>query len=138
VSPALPSPYTQLTVEYRAYEKKHQEVLKTKSSYDEACRNADASEDELKFNGNGATATPSPISRDDVSEDGVDEDDETLVGRSGGTGSLSAALGRAFSVRRKNDAGVVEVVEPNVGAALDWSKSTWVPFLPWNLVLVLT
>lgn len=110
---------------YSAYEKKFHEVQRLKEVYDQANREQDAIEDELKFNGNtDRTTTPSPISRDNVSEDGVEDDDETLVGRSGATGSFTGALGRAFSVRRKNDAGVVEAVEPNVTAALDWSKST--------------
>jgi hypothetical protein len=114
-----------------AYEKKLPEVHRLKTAYDDACRHADEAEDELKFNGDSPSpssspAPPAPLSKDDdASEDGIDDDDETLFGRSGATGSLTAVLGRAFSVRRKNDAGVVEqVVEPNVGAALDWSKTT--------------
>ncbi|KAL8293658.1 hypothetical protein RQP46_000359 [Phenoliferia psychrophenolica] len=155
-----------------AYEKKQSEVAKLKTAYDEACRVADAAEDELSFlKGTGnvspdqagsprasekspppppPTSAPAPPPKSqDGSEDGlpdIDDDDETLVGRSGATGgSVFAALGRAVTVRRKQfqsaaanataaSAGSPTSKElpnmpfaqdPNVGAALDWSKSTF-------------
>lgn len=152
-----------------AFERKHAEVLKLKVQYDDACRHADAAEDELAFLKGTAVSTPdrsaSPSSPavaaksppptpapapappaksrivQDGSEDGLDDidDDENMIGRSGATGgSITAALGRAFTVRRKQLAGTAAAAsgkevasmpfttDPNVGAALDWSKSTYV------------
>lgn len=158
----LPTPFS------RAYERKHAEVLRLKTQYDEACRNADATEDELSFlNGRSSqssissprsppptvsAATPPPppakvqSAKSGDSEDGLgdDEDDKTLIGRSGATGgSITAALGRAFTVRRKQLVGggadpaspgkelpsMPLLEDPNVGAALDWSKSAFNSFI---------
>ncbi|GAA6018642.1 hypothetical protein JCM10207_008991 [Rhodosporidiobolus poonsookiae] len=118
-----------------AYEKSKSSADRLKALYDEACRYADAVEDELNFSrarveaererggaspgGLGATdlpprpeeidrLTPSrqrkPVKGNDSDSDegvGDDDDDDTLVGRSGATGgSVVAALGRAFSMRR--------------------------------------
>lgn len=76
---------------------------------------------------------------DDV--DYEDENDEGLVGRSGATGgSLTAAIGRAFTIRRKNGGSngaggsggkdlpstPITQAEQNVEKALDLAKSTLV------------
>ncbi|KAI5476919.1 Rho GTPase-activating protein [Pseudohyphozyma bogoriensis] len=157
------------------YEKKFNEVTKLKHQYDEACRTADAMEDELAFSrAHPTSASPSPISpptsspqtplkdsplpasptaaaaapapamerQNSEGPDDDDDDDKTLVGRSGATGgSLTAALGRAFTVRRGGRGASKEegakdgkelpakplinefIADPNVAAAMDWSKS---------------
>lgn len=159
---------TNLGLGCSAYEQSLSTVRKAKVSYDEACRLADAAEDELTFSG-GATATersplsptpapPSstpadhgkgkekeqltiqtePASPDDVPSDSDSEDG--TVGRSGATGgSLVGALGRAFTVKRKQLAQATATVasplspaaevpakmlqDPRVEEAVEWSKS---------------
>lgn len=156
-----------------AYEKKHQEVIKLKLAYDDACRSADLAEDELAFSRStsstqnqtssqsatsptgstsSSTIKSSPLrpnfkfkrsnsessALDDV--DYEDENDEGLVGRSGATGgSLTAAIGRAFTIRRKNGGSngaggsggkdlpstPITQAEQNVEKALDLAKSTF-------------
>lgn len=120
---------------------------------------ADSAQDELSFlkgspgeeESKPAQAKDKAKAKQEDSDDGIDDvdDDDTLIGRSGATGgSIIAALGRAVSVRRKHapsDAGSPSkelpstpfTADPNVGAALDWSKTTcvdetWIPSRLWS------
>lgn len=159
-----------LSLYVRAYEHSLAATRKSKVVYDEACRLADAAEDELAFSGGASATERSPLSpaspgsvpafrldkgkqrgtapltisirSDSPDAAGYDseEEEEGLVGRSGATGgSLVGALGRAFTVKRKQLADATAAVtspvsassdgpakllqDPRVEEAVEWSKS---------------
>ncbi|KAK4706180.1 hypothetical protein P7C70_g14, partial [Phenoliferia sp. Uapishka_3] len=94
------------------------------------------------FNGLKSPPPPPPTPakklskiNDEDSEDGLEpiDDDDQIIDRSGATGgSITAALGRAFTTRRKQFSGAsvassvsAASTDPKVEAAIDWSKSTF-------------
>ncbi|KDE06877.1 hypothetical protein MVLG_02765 [Microbotryum lychnidis-dioicae p1A1 Lamole] len=136
------------------WEKAHANAAKLKTSYDEACRNADEAEDELahhhlKMPTSPPRSTPKtsrsnsietnkgkgrasePGDDDAKSVEGADtiDDDDVPLGR-----ATISALARRFTVRKlAQPSGTTtgteptesaSTVEPKVGAALDWSKAT--------------
>ena len=122
------------------YEKKFAEVVRLKAHYDDSCRSADSYEDEIAFlKGQPAPQrqrAPSMSRESSTSDAGIDDlDDDTIIPRSGATGSLTAALGRALTIRPRKASGSTSdpasqrdgMTSPHnetVGVALDWSKTT--------------
>ncbi|SCZ91402.1 BZ3500_MvSof-1268-A1-R1_Chr1-2g01385 [Microbotryum saponariae] len=136
------------------WEKAHANAAKLKTSYDEACRNADEAEDELAHHhlkiptspprstpttsrsnsietnkGKGRASEPGDDDAESVEGADTIDDDDVPLGR-----ATISALARRFTVRKPaQPSGTTtgtettesaSTVEPKVGAALDWSKAT--------------
>lgn len=102
------------------------EVTKLKLHYDSACQNADVMEDEIAFaKGNSEREVVKVVEKEQPLEpvDDTEDENDGMIGRSGSTGSITAALGRALSVRRASNLAAKEL--PSAPQALDWSKNTF-------------